>query len=179
VAVDATVKAMVELVTRAHNDAGFRRLCETDMEAAVAELETAPTDGARFEYTWDEGAFSLRIHRGGETTTIAMSADGQLTVDNDALGFSRPDDDVLSDMELMAVAGGTSDDEVRDSWGDCGCRERPQAERSICKSACVCYNPACGLTSWIALDPCHEGAHICLGARVDGYESWLWPCDAA
>lgn len=177
VAVDATVKAMVELVTRAKNDAGFRRLCETDMEAAVADLETAPSDGARFEYTWNEGAYSLRIHRGGETTTISITADGKLAVDNDAMGFSAPDDDELSDIELMVVAGGTGD-ELGFDPGGCGCKDLPTTyQKHYCKSLCVCFNPNHTLTSWVGIHPCHTGVDICNGARVDGQASYFHRCD--
>jgi len=177
VAIDATVKAMLELIDRAAEDTEFRHLCETDMAAAIARLGSQPAEGTSFEYASEGDGHVLRVLRGGETTTVSLSADGDLRIDNDALGVSTPSDESeLSDVEMMAVAGG----ELTYVTDTCGCKDLPTTSlKQMCKAMCVCYDPNANNTGWFAINPCYIGGDgPCTGFREDGRASYTFPCDS-
>lgn len=164
--VDATVKAMVELINRVARDTAFRQLCETDMKAALVELGSAPAEGVAFDYLHDAEGHRLRVERGGEVTTCVLTSDGELRIDSKALGevASRPAelaDAELDDEELLAVAGGSGCGSY--DWG--------------CQAAYVCYGVF--MPGWGAENRCTgEGNAVCVAYKYTGGSAWYIPCSS-
>lgn len=162
--VDATVKAMVELINRVARDTAFRRLCETDMAAALAELGSAPAEGVTFDYLHDADGHRLRVERGGVVTTCVLTGDGDFRLDSESLGtvVSR---DELSDEELLAVAGAGSAE---------GCA----ATDFRCQAYFSCLIQQSGLyPGWQVHGACYEvNSTLCIAARPEMGVYQYVPC---